>query len=223
MKIKQLHIYTQNLAEQKKFYEEVLDLPVRKIGSNVIQVLLGFSEIFMEEDLTAKPYHFAFHVMPCKIEEAKNWLENKVKLLTFEEQAIIDFSNWNAKSLYFYDENKNIVEFISRQNLFPETEKPFNAEQILGIAEIGLVTDNVGEKFNFLQQEFGLEQYDGDLEKFCAVGDDLGLFITINQQEKDWFPINDKPYVADFQVAVQHQEKDFAIRFKNNQLVKINE
>lgn len=221
MKIKQLHIYTKNLQEQKRFYAEVLELPVRQIGTNMIKIRLGFSEIFMEEKSTAKPYHIAFHIMPEKIEEARNWLTDKVELLTFKGNPIIDFSAWNAKSLYFYDENKNIVELISRKDLFPKTEKPFDAEQILGVAEVGLVTNNVKEKFNFLQQEFGLEKYDGDLEKFCPVGDDLGLFITINHQEKDWFPANDQAYVTDFQVAIQYQEKDFAFCFKNDKLSKI--
>ena len=71
MKIKQLHIYTKNLQEQKRFYAEVLELPVRQIGTNMIQVLLGFSEIFIEEKSTAKPYHIAFHIMPNKIEQAQ--------------------------------------------------------------------------------------------------------------------------------------------------------
>ncbi len=221
MKIKQLHIYTQNLQEQKRFYTDVLELPVRQIGTNMIQILLGFSEIFMEEKSTAKPYHIAFHIMPDKIEEAQYWLNEKVDCLTFEEKPIIKFPNWNARSLYFYDENENIVEFISRKDLFPKTEKTFDAEQILGIAEVGLVTDDVKEKFNFLHQNFGLEKYDGDLEKFCPIGEDLGLFITIDHQEKDWFPTNDKAFVADFQVAIEHQEKDFTFRFENNKLSKI--
>ena len=143
MKIKQLHIYTKNLQEQKRFYAEVLELPVRQIGTNMIQVLLGFSEIFIEEKSTAKPYHIAFHIMPNKIEQAQHWLSDKVECLTFEGNPIIEFPAWNARSLYFYDENKNIVEFISRKDLFPKTEKNFDAEQILGIAEVGLVTEDV--------------------------------------------------------------------------------
>ena len=221
MKIKQLHIYTKNLQEQKRFYAEVLELPVRQIGTNMIQVLLGFSEIFIEEKSTAKPYHIAFHIMPNKIEQDQHWLSDKVECLTFEGNPIIEFPAWNARSLYFYDENKNIVEFISRKDLFPKTEKNFDAEQILGIAEVGLVTEDVNEKFTYLQQEIGLGRYDGDQTRFCAVGDDLGLLITINRQEKDWFPSNDKAYVADFQIAIQHNEKDFMLRFENNKLLKI--
>jgi len=221
MKIKQLYIYTQNLKAQKEFYGEVLGLPVKQIESNKIQLSLGFSELILEEKPTAKPYHIAFHIPAEKIDEAKKWLQSKVELLSFENKPIIDFPAWKAKSLYFYDKNLNILEFISREDLFPKTEEPFDAEQILGIAEIGLVTDNVQEKFNFLQQEFQLEKYGGNLQEFCPTGNDMGLFIIIAHRLKDWFPTNDRAYSVDFQITFLHQKKNFAFRFQNNKLNKI--
>ena len=68
----------------------------------------------LPKQTTGKPfYHYAINIPANKIEEAKDWLSNRVRLLWMEDYKddIADFVNWHAKSIYFYDPAGNIVVF----------------------------------------------------------------------------------------------------------------
>ncbi|MDR6300332.1 VOC family protein [Mesonia maritima] len=221
MKIKKLHIKSKNFSEQLRFFGEVLELPVRKIKETEAEIAIGYSKLILEKSSEFTPYHITFHIPPKKIEESVNWLKKRVEIQCFEEDEIIDFSSWNAKSTYFYDKDFNILEFISREKLFDEMlnqvqHDKFSSTQILGIAEIGLATDEVQSAFNFLADNFQLKKYSGDLEKFCAIGDDEGLIISINKNKKDWFPTNDKAFASLFQLQFEQAKNTYQFSFKNN-------
>ena len=65
---------------------------------------MGSSELIFAETTANQPfYHYAINIPANKIEEAKAWLSNKVKLLWMEDYKndIADFVNWRAKSVYF--------------------------------------------------------------------------------------------------------------------------
>ncbi|MGA9325035.1 MAG: VOC family protein, partial [Salegentibacter sp.] len=151
-------------------------------------------------------------------EEALRWLKERVSILKSNSDEIIDFSNWDAKSVYFYDEDKNVVEFISRGHLNKPESAIFSGKSIVGISEIGIPTENIQEKFDFLQRNCSLEIFDGSFERFCAIGDPQGLFITINKNMKDWFPTGDKAFSSDFEIEFTHKEKSCHLQFLNNEL-----
>lgn len=218
MKIKKLHIKSKNFSEQLRFFGEVLGLPVQQLSKSQAEVSIGYSNLILEESKNFTPYHIAFHIPPQKIEESISWLKKRVEIQSFKNYEIIDFSSWNAKSTYFYDADKNILEFISREKLFSKTDEEFGSTQILGIAEIGLAINEVQPAFNFLADNFKLQKYSGDFDKFCAVGDDLGLIITIDKSKKDWFPTNDKAFASAFQLTFQHLEKIDQFSFNKNSL-----
>lgn len=218
MKIEYLKIFSQNIEEQKKFYRDVLELPVKETGTNSFRVHIGFSELEIEKKKDATPYHLAFHIPPQREQVALEWLEPRTGILKNESEKIVDFPAWKAKSLYFYDADKNILEFISRRGLYPPKTGEFSEKDILGIAEVGLATNDVEEKFSFLNQNFGLEKYSGDYERFCAVGDDEGLFIIINKDQKDWIPTGDKAYASPFEIKLSVEKALFGGIFKNERL-----
>lgn len=58
----------------------------------------------------------------------------------------VDFPDWNAKSVYFYDAEENILEFIARHNLDePTNDATFTSNHIKRISEIGIaVSDTEG-------------------------------------------------------------------------------
>ncbi|WP_121665582.1 VOC family protein [Mesonia aquimarina] len=223
MRIKKLHIKSKNFSEQLRFFREVLELPIQKISETEVEITVGYSKLILEKSSEFTPYHIAFHIPPQKIEESVNWLKKRVEIQSFKDDEIIDFSSWNAKSTYFYDKDFNILEFISREKLFDEIRNQvqhdkFDSNQILGIAEIGLATDEVQSSFNFLADNFQLKKYSGDFEKFCAIGDDEGLIITINKNKKDWFPTNDKAFTSPFQLQFEQAKNTHQFSFKNNNL-----
>lgn len=218
MKIDFLKLYTPNLQEQLHFYKEVLGLPVKNLHENSFQVSIGYTGIEFEQVENATPYHYAIHIPPKQEEKALAWLEERVGILKDGEDKIIDFPNWKARSVYFYDADRNIVELISRTDLFSEGPENFSEESFLGVSEIGLATDNVEEKFQFLNSNFGLEKFTGDYERFCATGDDEGLFIIINKNIKDWIPTGDKAYASPFEIKFTIAQASFGAVFKNDRL-----
>ncbi len=80
-----------------------------------------------------------------KLEEAEKWLSSKTSFIKYKNKNVIDFDNWNAKSLYFLDSTGNVLEFIARFDLENKSDKRFDASEILEISEIALVTNNVKE------------------------------------------------------------------------------
>jgi catechol-2,3-dioxygenase len=221
MKIEKLEIKSRNVGEQLKFYRDLLGLAINNYSEETFEVQVGFSVVKFVSDPGATPYHIAIHIPGKQERLALNWVKDRVPVLKNNNEEIIDFSNWHAYSLYFYDADKNIMEFISRSNLYKPGKAVFSGKSLLGIAEVGLATNDIREKYEFLNQNFRLDKYDGSFDKFCAIGDDEGLLITIDKNEKDWFPTNDKAYSSDFAISFQHKNKSRQLKFQNDKVLVI--
>ena len=218
MKVTFLKIFTSRTQEQKRFYEDVLDLKVLDQGSS-FSIQIGFTEIEFVEDAKARPYHLAFHIPGGTEKEALEWLKSRTGILKNQGDEITNFPAWNARSVYFYDAGQNILEFISRRDFLVQEKQGFSQERILGVSEIGLATDAVKEKFEFLSAKLGLEKYSGDTRRFCATGDDEGLFIVIDKNRKDWIPTGDKAFASAFEVRLSTDTGIFDLAFKNDRLL----
>lgn len=222
MKILSLTVYTHQLQKQLKFYGELLGLPIKNKSKTSFEVVVGFSLLRFEQSNKATPYHIAFHIPGGQEAQGVNWIESRTTILKNGTDKIVDFSNWNAKSIYFYDEDKNIMELIARDNFLKPKSDSFSAGSILGISEIGLATNSIEEKYKILKEKCGLQIFDGNFAKFCAIGQPLGLIITINKNKKDWFPTNDTAYVSDFTMKFELENRQFCIEFRKD-LLQISE
>lgn len=218
MKIEELEIYTTRLAEQKNFYREILELEILNENQISFEVQLGFSILKFVYKKNSTPYHIAIHITDKQEEKALDWLKSRGKILKAGNDEIIDFSNWNAKSVYFYDKDLNIMELISRRDFIKSESSEFSSKNLLGIAEIGLATNDLNDKFQFLKDKCKLQVYGGDCKIFCAIGDDQGLFITIDKNLKDWFPTGDKAFSSNFRIKFQNKGKRFELQFANDEL-----
>ncbi|MBV1924207.1 MAG: VOC family protein [Flavobacteriaceae bacterium] len=221
MQIQELIIYSPNIKAQADFYSNLLGLSIIKEDSNSISIQIGTSLLKIEYKAETTPYHFAINIPANKEVEALDWLKSKVTILKDEANEIQDFESWNSKAMYFYDEDKNIVELIARKNLQNNSVEIFDSNFFLNISEIGLPTFDIEKEFNILHKQSGIEIYDGGFERFCAIGDENGLFICIDKKQKDWFPTNDKAYSSDFEVQFKEKGKEYSIQYKNNELKSI--
>lgn len=221
MKIEFLTLYTSRFKEQQNFYEEVLGLPIRNVKQSSFQVEIGYTVLEFRHSDSATPYHFAIHIPPKQMESSLDWLKERVGILKDDGKEIVEFPAWKARSVYFYDTDKNIVELISREDLFPETAEVFSEASFLGISEIGLATAHVEEKFRFLNDRFGLQKFSGDYSRFCATGDDEGLFIIINKEIKDWIPTGDAAFASPFEIEFSVKGASSRIAFYNDRLESI--
>ena len=198
------------------FYRDLLGLEIRDQKEKSFEIVMESSILKFRQDKNFTPYHIAIYIPDKQEEKALAWLKTRVSILKNGKDEIVDFSAWDAKSIYFYDEDKNILEFISRKNFNKPVSEVFSEKSLLGIAEIGLATNDIEEKFIFLHQQYELEIFDGNFEKFCAIGDHQGLFITINKNLKDWFPTGDKTFSSDFRINFNHKGIDHKLEFIND-------
>jgi len=218
MKIEKLEIATAEIGKQLHFYRNLLGLEIRNQKKYSFEIAIGFSILKFRQDDNFTPYHIAIHIPDKQEGIALTWLKSRVSILKNNLDEIVDFSAWDAKSVYFYDENKNIMEFIARGDLNKPFSEVFSEKSFLGIAEIGLATDDIEGKFNFLHQQCELEIFDGNFGKFCAIGDHQGLLITINKKLKDWFPTGDEAFSSDFRIGFSHKGSNYDLDFINDHL-----
>jgi catechol-2,3-dioxygenase len=193
MRIRQLILETSELDTLREFYGNILNLPVSVISDKAIKIGVGGTELLFKQSSTGDPfYHFAINIPSNKIEEAKLWLQHRVKLTWIDQYngEIADFINWRAKSVYFFDPAGNILELIARFDLENDMNEPFDSTQFLSVSEIGLVfkEEDVNQRTEELLKEYGLAYFDKQppLDHFKAVGDDEGLFIIV-AENRNWF------------------------------------
>ena len=218
MQIKELKIYSSKIKDQADFYSKVLGLKITNFTKEKVSLEFGKSILNIEYKPETTPYHFAVNIPANKDLEALEWLKSKVEILKDGKNEIQDFDFWNAKAIYFYDLDENIVELIARKNLNNLSNQKFDSNQFLEISEIGVPTLDIEKEFNQLKSLTGIEIFDGGFERFCAIGDENGLFICINKKVKDWFPTNDKAFSSEFEIRLIEKGIEYQIDYKNEEL-----
>ena len=145
-----------------------------------------------------KPSHLAFNIPSNTIDEALFWLQKKVEILPCEGTSIANFKSWNAKAIYFYDADNNIMEFIARKELNLLSEDSFYSKSIVSISEIAIATDSIERIYHSISKIKEITIYSGDMSRFCALGNEEGLFIVIDKNKKTWYPTHEVAYTSDF-------------------------
>ncbi|MFT5621150.1 MAG: catechol 2,3-dioxygenase-like lactoylglutathione lyase family enzyme [Chitinophagales bacterium] len=218
MKINELKIYSSNLDQQVEFYSSTLGLELIKRTPVEAKIQIGKSILTLLKNKQSLPYHFAINIPSNMETEALEWLKERVVILKDGQHEIQDFDFWNAKAIYFYDKDKNIVELIARKNLNNQLDGAFNSECLLEISEIGMPVNNIEPIYLSLKATTGIPIFSGDIERFCAIGNEQGLFICIDKQLKDWFPTGEKAHSADFEISFQESDKNFHLDFKDENI-----
>jgi len=219
MKIKELKIFTAEVAKQLAFYSDVLGLEIKSQSESHVSLVIGKSILTFVYRKQFTPYHFAINIPSNKENEALGWLKKRVEILKNEESDIQYFDFWNAYAIYFYDADKNIVEFIARKNLNNDSDKDFDQNLVLEISEIGLPTNSIKQEFKVLNKNANLEIFSGGFESFCSIGDEKGMFICIDKGiKKYWFPTKDKPFSSDFLMDIEQLDKPFQIKYQKEVL-----
>ena len=216
MKIKELSLYTTQPSVLEDFYKNILGLKLVDKSDGELLFETKNSKLKFIRKNTSRPYHFAFNIASNKIKESLRWLKSRVSILKNKDDDIVDFPAWNAESIYFYDPDKNILEFIARKNLDNKTSGDFSSEDIFEISEIGVATQDFTDKFKTLTAIPGVSKFSGGDEVFCAIGSEYGLFILIDKNRKDWFPGNDKAFSSDFIAVIDTNNTETQVEFKED-------
>ena len=219
MEIKELTIFTTHLEAQEAFYSQKLGLPILESSDTFFSIAIGYSVLNFEQHYRSVPYHLAINIPSNQDGEALSWLRKRVPLLGANGKEMVDFVNWNARSIYFYDEDHNIIELISRKSLSIDSIDTFDHHAFLGISEIGMAVDDVESTYHDLKRLSDFEIFDGNFDTFCAAGDENGLFILVNKHRKDWFPTGDKAFSADFMIRFKNRGKQFDFAFRDGKVI----
>jgi hypothetical protein len=217
MVFRTLILQTAYLETLKEFYSSILSLPVQVLNREEVSIEIGTSELIFLETKNEEPfYHFAVNIPSNKIEEAKAWLSDKVKLLWMEDYKsdIADFVNWHAKSVYFYDPAGNIVELIARLDLDNDDDDAFSSKQFLSINEVGLVfkQDEFDQRTSALLKNYSLSYFTKQppLPQFKAIGDDSGLFVVV-PEHRNWYPTDKPSGVFPMRVEFENEGKEYQL------------
>ena len=191
MFIKELSILSGNLPETEKFYTEILNLKIRHKSQDYISFQAGKTVLTFVRSSQEKPkYHFAFNIPNNRLSDALSYLESTVEILPGESgEKIVDFRNWNARSVYFKDTTGNIVEFIARFDLDNQNRIGSAEPLILSISEIGISVDDVLKESLDIKSHYAVDFFTKQkpAESFAALGDDNGLLI-FSKYRRHWFP-----------------------------------
>ena len=221
MRIKSITLYTHKLTDQKIFYNQTLGFPIIEECDNSFMIQTGYSNLTFKRSDQVFHYHYCFLIPSNKIQEAINWLQQRLELVIDKEGRIIHrFESWNAHAIYFWDGSGNLAEFIIRHDLNNETDQPFDRSQILNFNEIGMPTSGKVQQLNSqLETILNSKFWKGDLERFATNGTQEGLFLLINNNiKKTWFPTSLETQSCPFEAVIEADEQFFNIAFKNQEL-----
>lgn len=197
MKILELELLSDNLTETERFYKNVLKLePYQRDSGERLFYQVGFTRLIFKKSDNVKPvYHFAIDVPNNRFRDIYEIFKSKVPLLPVNGNDIADFSNWDAESFYFYDNNGNVVELITRYANHAYSNKPFSAESYISLSEVGLVAIKVPDLADRLKKKFGVPIFHRQPrgKRFTVSGDDEGLFI-LAESGREWYPVKIKAY-----------------------------
>jgi catechol 2,3-dioxygenase-like lactoylglutathione lyase family enzyme len=191
MQILEVILLSENLKETELFYAGKLGFTIINKKAGTLSFAVGRSVLtFQSTEIKQPIYHFAINIPNNKLNEAVTWASLKADLINISEnETIADFSTWNAKSFYFFDNNGNILEFIARKDLDNSSDLPFESTSILSISEIGIVSNRVPELASFLSHKYQIPIFEKQTvsPNFAALGNDQGLLI-LSGLHRHWFP-----------------------------------
>lgn len=205
MEIQHLLLYTNQLEKLHRFYMEKLELDPVKIGKDFLLFKIGSSLLEFRRSSMPCYYHFAINIPFNQVAQALRWCKERVEVIPYHGEEIVQFSSWNAEAIYFKDPVGNILELIARKNLDTQSRQAFCPDCFLHLSEIGLPVPSVQGAFTLLHDKAALDIYSGNLEDFCAIGDEHGLFIAIDPKTKKWIPEDDEAFY--FPLEVQFKNK----------------
>ncbi len=209
MKISTLNILTSNLRETEQFYSDQLNLILLYKSETVLHYQAGFSTLVFTYSST-KPavYHYAFNIPASLLDAALLWASQRFTLLSNpSDELITSFENWNAKAIYFYDNNGNLLELIARYDLKDNTtERVFDRSKITGISEIGIVTADPITLAEHWIKEHQLTYFKktAPTKDFLALGDDEGLLILVSPS-RNWFPTSIIAQKSNSKIQIEHR------------------
>ena len=200
------------LAQMREFYQGLLGLRLLEDTPERLTIGAGQTRLTFLRPAAdhGKPfYHFAFNIPENKVLRAHRWQKRRTPLLPIPKALrdskypddVVNYSHWNAHSIFFFDPCSNVVEYIARHDLRNAAPGDFESEDILYASEIAFVVDEVAATAAKLKEVVGVGQYRGASDQFTAVGDERGLLLVMKRGRVISFDAPEKKAVSVFSTA----------------------
>ncbi|NEU08644.1 hypothetical protein GZH53_10005 [Flavihumibacter sp. R14] len=214
MDILEVSLLSNDIPSTRSFYAEVLKLPVSSHHPRNVSIVAGSTKLIFNYVEGIEPvYHFAFNIPASQLNNVIRYLQARLEIMPASENGgiIADFKSWNARSVYFNDNNGNILECVARFDLDELTSGVEAGSFILNISEIGVVTENVSEAENLLHRS-GIPLYSKgpQQEDFSVLGDDNGLII-LKDKHRGWMPNDLLPQRFDLTAIIRQHDQLFKL------------
>ncbi len=180
------------LAELDVFYRSVLGLRHVEATADEVAVRVGETTLAFTVAPGRPFYHVALLVPGDRFEAALAWARERVELLPDPSSGdvVFDFTNWDARAIYFHDPAGSIVELISHRGVGETGESAaFSGGELLGLSEVGLVGDP-SSLAAALFRELALEMWDGaaDAEGRLAFVGEKARTLILCRGGRPWLP-----------------------------------
>ena len=200
------------LEQMKEFYAGVLGLRLLDDRPDRLSISAGQTRLTFRRTSTDREnpfYHFAFNIPENKVLSACRWQERRTPLLPIPKTLrdpkypdnVVNYSHWNAHSIFFFDPSGNVVEYIARHDLRNAAPGDFGSGDILYASEIAFVVDDVAGTAASLEEVTEAGQYKGSSDQFAAVGDENGLLLVMKRGRVISFDAPEKKAVSVFPTA----------------------
>lgn len=197
------------LARMKEFYHGLIGLRLLEDTSDRFTIAAGQTRLtFLKPAANSgNPfYHFAFNIPENKVLAAHQWQKSRTPLLPIPEtlrdrkypDEVVNYSHWNAHSIFFFDPGGNVVEYIARHDLSNASPGNFGRADILYASEIAFVVDDVVATATKLKEVAAVGQYKGASDQFAALGDENGLLLVMKRGRVISFQSPEKKAVSVF-------------------------
>lgn len=206
MLIKEVEIFSDKATEVAMFYENIGAEVLKKEDRYHIEV--GASKLLIAPSGESWTYHLAYNIPFDQVEAARDWLSYYTEVQSFQGEEIVNFPKWDARAIYFYDPAGNILELIGRKPFQEKGEGTFNFQSLINISEVGWPADDVQKAV----QELEIPLYSQFGPTFSAIGDEEGLLIIVDAQEKKWMPNDDEIQFSPATLKIRLNERNIIVR-----------
>ncbi|MEZ5008445.1 MAG: hypothetical protein R2753_09895 [Chitinophagales bacterium] len=221
MEITSIQLLSSNIEQQKKFYSESLGFSLKET-KNGFSIQAGATKLSFELDLNGNNfYHFAFLVADNHFEDCLTYVKNKgISILPdkFTSEEITYWDNNSGRSFYFYDADKNIVEFITRPSLNYLSDQPWSINEIIKINEIGTPVNAPLETSTYLLNNFpfSIPQHNIDRfnDTFCWYGSFEGTLLVV-KKGREWYPTAHEAISSNLKLQIQEKTDLIHLNFQN--------
>ncbi|WP_420580018.1 VOC family protein [Reichenbachiella sp.] len=220
MKFNKLKLGSKSVKKQLEFYADILGFEIIKNTSDELEIRAGLTKFAFSEKLYPPDlYHFCFLIPTGSLESSIQFLDSRdIDLLPFEGENIIHFDT--GRSIYFFDPDGNIAEFIERPSLDYPIKQSFDINDIICVNEIGLPVANTLDMSHKLMTYHGIEPINPKTwnEKFCWVGDHEGAVIVV-KEGRHWMPTELPAVINDFELEYVENGAHKTIQCKSGKLI----